>query len=214
MTAALHTVLAASEPSKVPFYVMGGILAGWAVVLSAIGLSQADFPGSAARARAVMGISAVLVLGTVTAAVATSTKRKSESPTEAAEPRGGGQEPAPPGTDTTQEQPSQAAGTPGGGGGGGGGLTLQVTADPSGQLKYQQATLTSKPGKVRIDFDNPSPIDHDVTITEGDTKLGGTKVIASGKTSATVDLKPGSYTFYCSVDAHRQAGMEGKLTVS
>ena len=28
-----------------------------------------------------------------------------------------------------------------------------------------------------------------------------------------VTLKPGTYTFYCSVDAHRQGGMQGKLTV-
>jgi uncharacterized cupredoxin-like copper-binding protein len=45
-------------------------------------------------------------------------------------------------------------------------------------------------------------------------KLGGTKTVANGKVSAVVDLKAGDYTFYCSVDAHRQAGMEGKLTVS
>ena len=74
MNAALHSVLAASEPSKVPFYVMGGILVSWAVVLSAIGLSRADFPGTPGRARAVMAICAVLVLGSVTCAVATSTK--------------------------------------------------------------------------------------------------------------------------------------------
>jgi plastocyanin len=189
VNAALHSVIAASEPSKVPFYVMGGILVSWAVVLSAIGLSQADFPGSAGRARAVMAISAVLVLGTVTSAVATSSKHETESHAEA---------PAAP--------PS--------GGGGGGGATVNVTADPTGQLKFEQTSLKAKAGKVKIEFDNPSPIDHDVTVTAGQGKLGGTKTVANGKVSAVVDLKAGDYTFYCSVDAHRQAGMEGKLTVS
>lgn len=188
MNAALHSVLAAGEPSKVPFYVFGAILASWAVVLAAVGLSQADFPGSPGRARAVMGISALLVLGTVTSAVATSSKRHNESHAEAK---------APP--------PS---------GGGGGGSTVKVTADPTGQLKFQQASLTAKAGKVKIEFDNPSPLDHDVTVTAGQGKLGGTKTVAQGKISAVVDLKPGDYTFYCSVDSHRQAGMEGKLTVS
>jgi plastocyanin len=208
VNAALHSVLAASEPSKVPFYVMGGILVSWAVVLSAIGLSQADFPGSPGRARTVMAISAVLVLATVTSAVATSSKHQSESHAEAAKPHG--QTPAAPGVDTTETKAAPSSG----GGGGGGGATVNVTADPTGQLKFEQATLTAKAGSVKIEFDNPSPVDHDVTITAGQDKLGGTKTVANGKVSAVVDLKPGDYTFYCSVDAHRQAGMEGKLTVS
>jgi plastocyanin len=197
VTAALHSVLAAGEPSKVPFYVMGAVLAAWAVVLSAIGLSQADFPGTAARARAVMAISAVLVLGTITSAVATSSKHHAEGETQTE-----GQEPAP-GKPPPPAPP-----------GGGGGATLQVSADPTGQLKFEQTSLSAKAGKVKIDFDNPSPIDHDVTITAGQGKLGGTKTVANGKIAGVVDLKPGDYTFYCSVDAHRQAGMEGKLTVS
>ena len=40
----------ASAPSRVPFYVAGGLLACWAVVLSATGLTHPDFPGSARRA--------------------------------------------------------------------------------------------------------------------------------------------------------------------
>jgi plastocyanin len=177
VNAALHSVLAAGEPSKAPFYVMGAVLASWAVVLSAIGLSQADFPGTPGRARAVMAISAVLVLGTVTSAVATSSK-----PHEEAEGKAG--------------------------------HALQVTSDPTGQLKFEQKSLKAKAGKVTIEFDNPAPVEHDVTITAGKGKLGGTKTVTNGKVSAVVDLKAGDYTFYCSVDAHRQAGMEGKLTVS
>jgi plastocyanin len=189
VSAALHSVLAAGEPSKVPFYVMGGILVAWAVVLSAIGLSHADFPATGGRARAVMGISALLVLGTVTSAVATSTKPHEEGEAQAEHKAPASGQPAP-------------------------SATLQVSADPTGQLKFEQTSLSAMAGKVTIDFDNPSPLEHDVTITAGQGSLGGTKTVANGKVSAVVDLKPGNYTFYCSVDAHRQAGMEGKLTVS
>jgi plastocyanin len=202
VSAAVHTVLAAGEPSKVPFYVMGGILAAWAVTLAAIGLSRAEFPGGATGQRAVMGISAILVLGTLTSAVATSTKHHPESGAEAAEPKG--QEPAPPGTDTTKTGPSPTSS---------GGGPVKVSADPSGQLKFEQTALTANAGKVTIDFDNPSSTQHDVTVTAGQGKLGGTKVVAGGKATTTIDLKAGNYTFYCSVDSHRQAGMEGKLSV-
>jgi plastocyanin len=102
----------------------------------------------------------------------------------------------------------------GGGGGGGGGSTLALAADPSA-LKFDKTALTAKAGKVTIDFDNPSAIGHDVEIEqEGGEEFGKTDVISQSKATLTVNLKPGSYVFYCSVDGHRQAGMEGKLTVN
>lgn len=60
------------ESSKTLFYVAGLALAGWAVLLSAVGLTRPSFPGSDAAARGVMAISAVLVIAAVAAAVVTS----------------------------------------------------------------------------------------------------------------------------------------------
>jgi hypothetical protein len=51
-----------AEPSKTAFYVGGGLLAGWAVVLGALGMTQPDFPSSEGAARGVMGISVALTL--------------------------------------------------------------------------------------------------------------------------------------------------------
>jgi hypothetical protein len=65
-------VLAAEEPSKVPFYLIGGLLAAGAVALAFVGLSQPTFPGGERGARTVMLISTALVVATIAAAIATS----------------------------------------------------------------------------------------------------------------------------------------------
>lgn len=67
-------VLAAmkAEPSKVPFYLLGGALAAWAVIVSAIGLARPAFPGTGALARGVMALSAALVVAAMAAAVLSS----------------------------------------------------------------------------------------------------------------------------------------------
>jgi plastocyanin len=97
-------------------------------------------------------------------------------------------------------------------GGGGGGSTVKISADPSGALKYEQTDVSATAGSITIDFTNMSSLPHDVTI-EGNGASGGTDQITNSSTSTTVDLDPGTYTFFCSVDGHRAAGMEGTLTV-
>jgi len=99
-------------------------------------------------------------------------------------------------------------------GGGGGGSTVNVEADPGGNLAYTQTSLTANAGSDTIDFNNPASIPHNVTIEDSSGKtVGATDTITGSKTSTTVDLKAGTYTYFCSVDSHRQAGMEGTLTV-
>jgi plastocyanin len=100
-----------------------------------------------------------------------------------------------------------------GGGGGGGGSTIKISADPSGALKFEQTEVSATAGSITIDFTNMSSISHDVMI-EGNGASGGTDQITDSTTSTTVDLEPGTYTFFCSVDGHRAAGMEGTLTVN
>ena len=97
---------------------------------------------------------------------------------------------------------------------GGGGGTLKVTADPGGALAYEQKSLRTNAGQVTIEFDNPSSTDHDVTIEDdGGTEVAATDIIADDTATASADLESGSYTFFCSVDGHREAGMEGPLNV-
>jgi uncharacterized cupredoxin-like copper-binding protein len=100
------------------------------------------------------------------------------------------------------------------GGAGGSASTLTFEADPGGNLAYTATSATAKAGKVTVEFDNPQSLTHDVQIEDSSGKeVGGTELIADGSDSATVDLEPGTYTFYCSVPGHREAGMEGTLTV-
>jgi hypothetical protein len=68
----LAPVLAAAK-SKVPFYIVGGLLICWALLLSlGLGLRKPEFPGGATGQRAVIAITAVLIASTMTMAVVTS----------------------------------------------------------------------------------------------------------------------------------------------
>jgi plastocyanin len=91
--------------------------------------------------------------------------------------------------------------------------TLQIDADPTGQLKFLASGATAKPGPVTLKMLNKSSVPHDIAITGGGLNQIGAIVQNGGVSSVTATLKPGTYTFYCSVDGHRAAGMQGTITV-
>jgi plastocyanin len=217
----------AAEKGKVPFYVAGGLLVAWALIVSlALGLRRPEFPGGQAGERAVIGISVVLVLAAVSSAVLTSgaptTAKAAVSllPAPAPNPSvpAGGQSAAAP--SSTASQPStasaqapstasaQAPATAGAA------TPLKLAANPTGLLSFDSKQLSAKAGSVTITFANGAPIEHNLTVSQGATVLAATPTFTGASKTLTITLKPGTYTFYCSVPGHRQAGMEGTLTIS
>ena len=114
-------------------------------------------------------------------------------------------------SDTTAQKPATPPAASGGGGGAS--SNLQLAADSSGQLKFDKSSLSAKAGNVTITMDNPSPVQHAIAVEGNGVDKVGSTVGMGGKSKATVALKPGKYTFYCPVDGHRAAGMQGTLTV-
>jgi plastocyanin len=184
------------------FYVFGIALAVSAVLVSLFGLRSEKFPGRAFPL--VILWFAALVGGATTFAVL---HAKDEDRAKAAEFAAENkkittEESSPVGIEKAPAEP--AAKGPGG--------TLKLSASPT-QLAFNTTKLTSKPGKVTIDFTNPAAIEHDVAIEQNGKEIASSLLVSKGKTSVTADLAPGTYTFLCTVPGHAEAGMEGTLTV-
>ena len=93
--------------------------------------------------------------------------------------------------------------------------SASIAADPSGQLKYNKTSLAVKAGSDKFTFTNKASLAHNFTIQQGTNGpvVGATPTFSGGTKTLSVKLKPGTYTFYCSVPGHRQAGMQGTITV-
>jgi plastocyanin len=124
---------------------------------------------------------------------------------------------------STEAAPSTESSSEGGGAGAGGGeaeggsegsaAAVDFEAASSG-LAYTTKSATAEAGKVTIDFTNPQPVPHDVAIEDSSGEvIAETEELSEGSASANANLKPGTYTFFCTVPGHREAGMEGTLTV-
>jgi plastocyanin len=192
------------------FYVCGIAAAVSAVVVSIIGLKVKSFPG---KAFPIVVLWFAILIGA--AATFSVLHAKDEEQEKAAEFEKAGKEfeaednddaagEAPQGSEGEAKAPATAKG-PGG--------TLQIAADPT-DIAYDKTSLASKPGKVTIDLNNPSAISHDIAIeNDAGEEIAGSELVAEGETELTAELAPGTYTFYCTVPGHREAGMEGPLKV-
>jgi plastocyanin len=195
------------------------VLVAWALIVSlALGLRRPEFPGGQAGERAVIGISVVLVLAAVSSAVLTSgtstTAKAAVNLIPAPAPNPGAPAAgesaaaqssiAPPPAAASAQPPATA----------GAGTALKLAANPTGLLSFDSKQLSAKAGAVTITFANGSPIEHNLTVSEGATVLAATPTFTGGSKMLAIKLKPGTYTFYCSVPGHRQAGMEGTLKIS
>jgi mono/diheme cytochrome c family protein len=97
---------------------------------------------------------------------------------------------------------------------------LQIATDPSGQLSYVTKGASATAGSVTLEMPNQSGVTHNLALEAGNggasgsgPVLGATKIISKGVATVNVQLKPGTYTFFCQVLGHRAAGMFGTLTV-
>lgn len=200
--------------NEILFYICGGILAVSAVTVSLLGLKLKDFPGKLLPV--VILWFAVFVLGATAFATRYSGEEHEKKAAEyakyfeekEAEEGTQGSE----GSVQGEEAAGKAAGESSKEAGGGASTTLHLEASETA-LEYDTTHLEAKAGKVTIDFKNPSALEHNVVIEQNGKELAGFEPIAEGEESETANLKPGTYTFFCAVPGHRQAGMEGTLVV-
>src|SRR3954469_16943357 len=90
-----------------------------------------------------------------------------------------------------------------------------LKADPGGGFAFNKKKITVKHGRVTLTMTNPKSAgtEHGIGIDGNGVDKDG-KIVAAGKTSkVTAKLAKGTYTFYCPVPGHREAGMKGKLFV-
>lgn len=205
------------------FFVLGIILVVTAVSLAFLGIRESDrFPANRAILVGGTALFAAIVVATMAFAVVKSRdeqdKRneelaKEQQPANATPPTNpGGQPQASSGGN--QQTPTNTGAT-GSTGSAGGAETLDVSSPADGGLIYQPNGLTAQPGNVTITYDNPSPVPHSIAVaTANGNVLGEVQPFTAGKQSVQLsNLAPGEYTFYCTVPGHREAGMEGTLTV-
>jgi uncharacterized cupredoxin-like copper-binding protein len=95
--------------------------------------------------------------------------------------------------------------------GGGGGQSVDIGET---EYKLDPSDATVKAGSVTFNVKNDGSTTHDLTIEGNGIDEQGTDPLSPGDSGQlTVDLKPGTYTIYCSIDGHEDLGMKGTVTV-
>jgi mono/diheme cytochrome c family protein/plastocyanin len=100
---------------------------------------------------------------------------------------------------------------------------LELLADPTGATVFvgpddpnagAVKRAEAEAGRLRITMPNPASIPHNVALRGGNIEPTLGEIVNRGGTSqVSVSVRPGEYTFFCSVSGHEQGGMVGTLTV-
>lgn len=93
------------------------------------------------------------------------------------------------------------------------GGTLKIDAFPTGDLKFIPEQAEAPPGSITIRSLNKSSTGHNIAVEGPGANAVGPVVSNGGVSQVKVTLKPGTYTFLCTVPGHAAAGMKGPLTV-
>lgn len=93
------------------------------------------------------------------------------------------------------------------------GANILKLSVPGDALRFSKPSLSARAGKVTISLTNPSAIPHNIAIKGHGIDVRGSIVTSGGVSTVTAVLKPGTYTYYCSLPGHAAAGMTGTLTV-
>jgi mono/diheme cytochrome c family protein len=94
------------------------------------------------------------------------------------------------------------------------GGSLSISADPTGALAFASTMAKAQAGSLEIQMPNPASIQHDIAIKGPGVAKAGPRVGKGGVSKLSVSVKPGKYTFYCTVPGHEAGGMKGTLTVN
>jgi uncharacterized cupredoxin-like copper-binding protein len=177
------------------YYVVGACLVAWGLGLAIFGLLRADFPPAGRPGRPFVLVTVLLVIGTLTALLLSTHKEhpKAEAAAKAKEAKA--QAPA------TATAPSAGA------------KSVKVSEKEFSIVLAGGNKLT--PGAYTFAVGNTGKIQHDLAIEGSGIKETKTPLINAGQTKdLSVDLKPGTYKFYCTVPGHEQSGMKVEVTVA
>lgn len=190
-------------PSATTATFLALLVAGYLLALAGVVSARPNIPARALGVAMVIGMGGVIVAGALGASAGI--REVHPAGEEAAAEGGGG-----------GGGGSGGGAEDGGGGNGGGGSGGEIPEDAlefvAVDIAFEQAPKTAEAGEVTVAIDNQGNLPHDVTFEE----VGEEPVVEAdaGETATgTVELEPGSYTYYCSVGTHREAGMEGTLEV-
>jgi plastocyanin len=198
------------------FFVIGGVLVLAAVVVSFVGIRGSEsFPANRALLLGVVALFVAIVGTTMAFAIVKSVDEQDKRNDELAkeEPSNSGEaQPVTPGgqpqaSSGGNQQPAQQPENV---------EALDVASPADGSLVFQPNGLQAQPGNVEITYDNPSPVPHSIAVaTANGNVIGQVQPFTAGKQTVALNgLKPGQYVFYCTVPGHREAGMQGDLTVT